>query len=173
MIVVAYLGSQCKKFHVVGWNCWVFTSVYLESFNGWMWFCNRSKSEGASHVMQISVVWRRPSQCLEKSSGKKVWAVHRCLKSSKSLRPKKAKTGKEQTQLHAHNFDIKGAVRFEVFTPVTMKNGVFWDVTPYGSCKNRRFGGLSASFIRVTRIGELGTTLAVTSKYFFAACVSC
>jgi hypothetical protein len=32
-------------------------------------------------------------------------------------------------------------VRFEVFTAVTMKNGVFWDVTPYGSCKNRRFGG--------------------------------
>jgi hypothetical protein len=22
-----------------------------------------------------------------------------------------------------------------------MKNGVFWDVTPCGSCKNRRFGG--------------------------------
>jgi hypothetical protein len=32
-------------------------------------------------------------------------------------------------------------VRFEVFKAVTMKNGVFWDVTPYGSCKNRRFGG--------------------------------
>jgi hypothetical protein len=31
---------------------------------------------------------------------------------------------------------------------------------------------LSASFIRVTRIGELGTTLAAT-KYFFAACVGC
>jgi hypothetical protein len=33
---------------------------------------------------------------------------------------------------------------------------------------------LSATFIRVTRIGELGTTLAVTSNrrtYFFAACV--
>jgi hypothetical protein len=35
---------------------------------------------------------------------------------------------------------------------------------------------LSASFIRVTRIGELGTTLAVTSnrrtlRNFFAACV--
>jgi hypothetical protein len=25
---------------------------------------------------------------------------------------------------------------------VTMKNGVFWDVTPHGSCKNRHFGGL-------------------------------
>jgi hypothetical protein len=23
----------------------------------------------------------------------------------------------------------------------TMKNGVFWDVTPCGSCHNRRFGG--------------------------------
>jgi hypothetical protein len=27
-------------------------------------------------------------------------------------------------------------VRFEVFTAVAMKNGVFWDVTPCGSCKN-------------------------------------
>jgi hypothetical protein len=25
----------------------------------------------------------------------------------------------------------------------TEKNGVFWDVTPCGSCKNRRFGGTS------------------------------
>jgi hypothetical protein len=32
-------------------------------------------------------------------------------------------------------------VRFEVFTTVTMKNVVFWDVTPRGSCKNRRLGG--------------------------------
>jgi hypothetical protein len=45
-----------------------------------------------------------------------------------------------------------------------MKNGIFWDVTLCGSCKNRRFGGISASFIRVTRIGELGTTLAVTTE---------
>jgi hypothetical protein len=32
-------------------------------------------------------------------------------------------------------------VRVEVFTAATMKNGVFWDVTPCGCCKNRRFGG--------------------------------
>jgi hypothetical protein len=32
-------------------------------------------------------------------------------------------------------------VRFEVFTAVTMKNGVFWDVTTCGSCKKWRFGG--------------------------------
>jgi hypothetical protein len=32
-------------------------------------------------------------------------------------------------------------VRFEVFTAVSMKNGVFWDVTPCGSCKYCHFGG--------------------------------
>jgi hypothetical protein len=30
---------------------------------------------------------------------------------------------------------------FEVFTAMTVKNAVFWDVTPCGSCKNERFGG--------------------------------
>jgi hypothetical protein len=36
----------------------------------------------------------------------------------------------------------KFRVRFEVVTAVTMKNGISWDVTPCGSCKNRRFGGI-------------------------------
>jgi hypothetical protein len=45
-----------------------------------------------------------------------------------------------------------------------MKNGIFWDVTPCGCCKNDVSEELSASFIRVTRIGKLGTTLAVTSN---------
>jgi hypothetical protein len=45
-----------------------------------------------------------------------------------------------------------------------IKNGVFWDITPCGSCKNGRSEELSASFIRVTRIGELGTTSALTSN---------
>jgi hypothetical protein len=88
--------------------------------------------------------------------------------------------------------------------PQFMKNGVFWDVTPCGSCKNRRFWGTwrllhqgdknrwnrnntwrmvssgllrrvtlvrtdvseepFASFIRVTKIGALGTTQAATSN---------
>jgi hypothetical protein len=42
-------------------------------------------------------------------------------------------------------------VRFDVFTAMTMKNAVFWDVT-------------RSSIIRATRIGELGKTLAVTSN---------
>jgi hypothetical protein len=33
-------------------------------------------------------------------------------------------------------------VRFEVFTPVTMKNAVFWDMTPHRSHVNRRSGGM-------------------------------
>jgi hypothetical protein len=37
--------------------------------------------------------------------------------------------------------EVNHCVRFEVFTAVTMKNGVFWDVTPCGSCKNGHLGG--------------------------------
>jgi hypothetical protein len=33
-----------------------------------------------------------------------------------------------------------------------MKNGVFWDVTPYGSCKNRRSGGTAKEFRSVRRV---------------------
>jgi hypothetical protein len=47
---------------------------------------------------------------------------------------------------HKHTCTYRGGtkishVRFEVFTTVTMKNAVFWDVTPCGSYKNRHFGG--------------------------------
>jgi hypothetical protein len=40
-----------------------------------------------------------------------------------------------------HKTNSVAFARFEVFTAVTMKNGVFWDVTPCGFCKDRRFGG--------------------------------
>jgi hypothetical protein len=45
-----------------------------------------------------------------------------------------------------------------------MKNGVFWDVTLVALVRKDDSEEPSASFIRVTRIGELGTTLAVTSN---------
>jgi hypothetical protein len=45
-----------------------------------------------------------------------------------------------------------------------MKNAVFWDITPCGSCKDRHFEERIASIIKVTKIGELGTTLAVNSN---------
>jgi hypothetical protein len=59
-------------------------------------------------------------------------------------------------------FYIRRNTRFRKLESL-LKNGVFWDVWPCGSCKNLRFEELSTSFIRVTRIGELGTTLAVIS----------
>jgi hypothetical protein len=40
-------------------------------------------------------------------------------------------------------------VGFEVFTAVTMKNAVFWDVTPCGFIVNRRFGARMVSIFRV------------------------
>jgi hypothetical protein len=46
---------------------------------------------------------------------------------------------------------------------VTMKNIVFWDVTPCAIVRTDASEELSASIIRVTRIGGLGT-LAVTSN---------
>jgi hypothetical protein len=47
---------------------------------------------------------------------------------------------------------------------MSRKNGVFGDVTPCGSCKNRHLEELSASFIRATRRGELRTMLALTEE---------
>jgi hypothetical protein len=44
-----------------------------------------------------------------------------------------------------------------------MKNAVFWDVAPRGSLRTDVSKEPSASMIRVTRISELGTTLALTS----------
>jgi hypothetical protein len=47
---------------------------------------------------------------------------------------------------------------------VTMKNGVFGMFRRVALVRTDVSGELSASYIRVTRIGELGTTLAVTSN---------
>jgi hypothetical protein len=47
---------------------------------------------------------------------------------------------------------------------VTMKNGILWDVMLLALVRTDVSEELSASFIRMTRIGELGTTLAVTSN---------
>jgi hypothetical protein len=47
---------------------------------------------------------------------------------------------------------------------VNMKNVIFWDV---GLVRTDISEERSVSIIRATRIGELGTTLAVTSNYAF------
>jgi hypothetical protein len=44
------------------------------------------------------------------------------------------------------------------------KNGVFWDLRCVALVRTNVSEKLSASFIRVTTIGELGTTVVVTSN---------
>jgi hypothetical protein len=51
-------------------------------------------------------------------------------------------------------------VRFEVFTAVTMKNAVFWDVAPCRSCVNRRFGGTYCLHLQGRKIHERGTIMS-------------
>jgi hypothetical protein len=54
----------------------------------------------------------------------------------------------EDAILHSHRREnLKSYIHLEGLlhafkTIVSLKNGVFWDVTPCGSCKNRRFGGI-------------------------------
>jgi hypothetical protein len=55
-------------------------------------------------------------------------------------------------------------VRLEAFTAVTMKNAVFWNVTPCDSCKNGVLEESISSIISAKRNSELGT-LAVTSNW--------
>jgi hypothetical protein len=51
-------------------------------------------------------------------------------------------------------------VRFEVFTAVTMKNAVFWDVAPRRSCVNRRFGGTYRLHLQGRKIRVRGTSVS-------------
>jgi hypothetical protein len=55
-------------------------------------------------------------------------------------------------------------VRFGVITAVSMKNAIFWNVTPCVSCRSDISEECMAPVIRVKRINELGTALAVTSN---------
>jgi hypothetical protein len=51
-------------------------------------------------------------------------------------------------------------VRFEVFTAVTMKNAVLWDVAACRSCVNRRFGGTYRLHLQGRKISERGTIMS-------------
>jgi hypothetical protein len=48
----------------------------------------------------------------------------------------------EDLHVFSQSYQTNALEIFEVFTAVTMRNGVFWGVIPFGSCKNRRFGGI-------------------------------
>jgi hypothetical protein len=55
-------------------------------------------------------------------------------------------------------------VRFKVFTAVTMKNAVFWDIRHVALVRTDVSNERITYIIKVTRMNELGTMLAVTSN---------
>jgi hypothetical protein len=61
------------------------------------------------------------------------------------------------------NFNF--VLRFEVFTTVTLKNAVFWDVAPCRSCVNRRFGGTYRLHFQGREIREWGTSVSRCKKW--------
>jgi hypothetical protein len=65
--------------------------------------------------------------------------------------------------LHMYGCTSINDVRFEVFTAVIMKNGVFWVSRRVTFVRADVSEERSASIIKVTRIGELGT-LAVNES---------
>jgi hypothetical protein len=56
---------------------------------------------------------------------------------------------------------MKYYVRFEVFTAVTMKNAVFWDVAPCRFCVNRRFRGKYRLHLQGRKIREGKTSVSM------------
>jgi hypothetical protein len=62
-----------------------------------------------------------------------------------------------------------GCVRFEVFTAVTMKTAVFWDVTPCSYCENRVSEERTVSIIRVKRIRNIRTLAVTNNLYIYIA----
>jgi hypothetical protein len=52
------------------------------------------------------------------------------------LKQKQKHVKQTHTEPKEKSTNQQNHVRFEVFTVVAMKNGIFWDVMPCGFCKN-------------------------------------
>jgi hypothetical protein len=83
--VVAYLGSQCTKFHTDEWMCWFFTPFHLESCI-WadtilFWIRQRNSIKFTTNLRKVR---RRLWKWLDKTE--------------------KSETGEEQSQEHGYHF---------------------------------------------------------------------
>jgi hypothetical protein len=55
---------------------------------------------------------------------------------------------------------ISDYLGFEVFTVVTMKNAIFWDVAPCRFCVNQHFGGMYRLHLQGRKINERGISMS-------------
>jgi hypothetical protein len=109
MIVLAYLGSQCQKFHTAGYTSPFFTSFYLETCiwpDAVSWWNRQRNSECASNFVQISDLsvqgyhwwWELYLR---------LWPWDKVailpMEKFKLTETRKGETGEEQSQEHAHH----------------------------------------------------------------------
>jgi hypothetical protein len=59
-----------------------------------------------------------------------------------------------KNSLNASDPKVLNGVRFEVSTAVTMMIIIFWEMTPCGSYKDRRFGGSYRLHLQGARVGS-------------------
>jgi hypothetical protein len=83
--------------------------------------------------------------------------------------------GNSQTASTHQSITFIHNVRFEVFTAVTMKIAVFWDVAPWRFCVKRRFGGTYRLHLQGRKIRARGSSVsrwmqsaATCSRWFLA-----
>jgi hypothetical protein len=112
---------------------WFFTPFFLELcicsdvISRWIWQRKSNDATFLSRVITGDGSWIR-SYDPETTQQSSQW------KSPKSPRPKRCKTGEEQSQEHAHHFDIKGILLTNNSSWQAKQSTLHTTVTFYGDC---------------------------------------
>jgi hypothetical protein len=112
------------------WFCFCFWYSFIRC-----WLNNLMTSSGLEPAVFTTTPPRTPCKC-----SILLWGLIINMKRAPAYISQRKCHLLPQNGVNIQKINLFVSVRFEFFTTVTMKNVVFWDVTPWGSCKNRRFG---------------------------------
>jgi hypothetical protein len=100
MVVLAYLWSQCTKYHTAGWMCWFLLPFILSRVSGLMRLRDGSDKRTARKRQILCKMRWRPWKRLDKHSRKKAWAIYMgaWMARPNSTRPKKADRWREKSR---------------------------------------------------------------------------